>query len=94
VLTLASESYQKFEPFVHLPDRRLKDYYQAIKEPISLKKLQNQITGVKGRSAATGVSDFKTWNSFEETASLLWDNAYFYNEEGSEIHDLAKELEV
>ncbi len=50
--------------------------------------------GVHGRGDATGVSDFKTWAAFEEKSKLLWNNAYFYNEEGSEIYELAQELEV
>lgn len=65
-----------------------------MKEPISLKKLQKSVKGVKGRNEATGTSEFKTWAAFEETASLLWKNAFFYNEEGSEIYELGQELEV
>ncbi|KAK1981223.1 Bromodomain-containing protein [Colletotrichum cereale] len=82
-----------FEPFVNLPPRVLKDYYRIVKEPISLKKLQKSVKGVRGRNEATGTSEFKTWATFEETASLLWKNAFFYNEEGSEIYELAQELE-
>ncbi|GJD02839.1 hypothetical protein ColKHC_11664 [Colletotrichum higginsianum] len=82
-----------FEPFVNLPPRVLKDYYRIVKEPISLKKLQKSVKGVKGRNEATGTSEFKTWAAFEETASLLWKNAFFYNEEGSEIYELGQELE-
>ncbi|GJC85099.1 protein polybromo-1 [Colletotrichum liriopes] len=82
-----------FEPFVNLPPRVLKDYYRIVKEPISLKKLQKTVKGVRGRNEATGTSEFKNWASFEETASLLWKNAFFYNEEGSEIYELAQELE-
>ncbi|GKT43240.1 protein polybromo-1 [Colletotrichum spaethianum] len=82
-----------FEPFVNLPPRVLKDYYRIVKEPISLKKLQKAVKGVRGRNEATGTSEFKNWVAFEETASLLWKNAFFYNEEGSEIYELAQELE-
>ncbi|KAK2062406.1 Bromodomain-containing protein [Colletotrichum caudatum] len=82
-----------FEPFVNLPPRVLKDYYRIVKEPISLKKLQKTVKGVRGRNEATGTSEFKNWAAFEETASLLWKNAFFYNEEGSEIYELAQELE-
>ncbi|KAF4898030.1 Chromatin structure-remodeling complex subunit rsc4 [Colletotrichum fructicola] len=81
-----------FEPFVNLPPRALKDYYRVIKEPISIKKLQKSVKGVKGRNEATGTSEFKNWAAFEESASLLWKNACFYNEEGSEIYELAQEL--
>lgn len=38
------------------------------------------------------MSEFKSWAAFEEKASLLWNNAHYYNEEGSVIYDLATEL--
>lgn len=41
-----------------------------------------------------GVSDFKSWAALEDKASLLWRNACYYNEEGSDIYELARELEV
>lgn len=65
-----------------------------IQEPLSLKKLQKMVKGVQGRNDATGVSEFKNWAQFEDKAKLLWGNAYYYNEEGSEIYELAQELEV
>ncbi|OHE93497.1 hypothetical protein CORC01_11183 [Colletotrichum orchidophilum] len=86
-----AEAY--FEPFVNLPPRVLKDYYRIVKEPMSLRKLQKITKGVRGRNEATGSSDLKSWAAFEETASLLWKNAFFYNEEGSEIYELAQELQ-
>jgi hypothetical protein len=85
--------YHYFEPFINLPSRSIKDYYRVISEPLSLRKLQKLVNGVQGRGA-TGVSEFKSWNALEEKASLLWRNAYYYNEEGSDIYELAKELEV
>ncbi|KAF6829761.1 bromodomain containing protein [Colletotrichum plurivorum] len=81
-----------FELFVNLPPRSLKDYYRVVKEPLSIKKLQKAVKGVKGRNEATGTSEFKNWSAFEETASLLWKNAFFYNEEGSEVYEQAEEL--
>lgn len=72
----------------------MKDYYRVITDPLSLKKLQKSVKGVHGRGDPTGVSDYKSWSAFEEKSKLLWTNAYFYNEEGSEIYDLAQELEV
>lgn len=83
-----------FEPFVNLPPRALRDYYRIISDPLSLKKLQKMVKGVVGRGEMTGVSEFKTWAAFEEKSKLLWTNAFFYNEEGSEIYALAQELEV
>ena len=88
------DEWAYFEPFMNLPPRALKDYYQLIEEPISLKKLQKLVKGVHGRGDATGVSDFKSWTAFEEKASLLWENAFYYNEEGSEISEMARELKV
>ena len=65
-----------------------------IKDPVSLKKLQKLVKGIHGRNDTKGVSDFKSWGQFEEKVKLLWENAYFYNEEDSEIYSLAQELEV
>ncbi len=86
--------YAYFEVFLNLPKRTLKDYYHIIKDPMSLRKLQKLVKGINGRSERSGVSVFKTWAAFEEKASLLWKNALFYNEDGSDIANLAKELEV
>lgn len=82
-----------FEPFVNLPPRSLKDYYRVVADPLSLKKLQKEVLGIQGRGEPTGISVFKSWSALEDRAKLLWTNAYFYNEEGSEIYDLAQELE-
>ncbi|KAI8628863.1 Bromodomain-containing protein [Xylariaceae sp. FL1651] len=88
-----SDDYPYFEPFIYLPPRTLKDYYEVIAEPLSLKKLQKQVRGQHGRSEATYVSDFKGWAAFEDQASLIWKNAYHYNEDGSDIFVMAQELE-
>ncbi|KAK0391957.1 hypothetical protein NLU13_1455 [Sarocladium strictum] len=82
-----------FEPFINLPPRALKDYYRMISEPLSLRKLQKMVKGTLSRTDTPGVSYFKTWPAFEEKAKLLWENAYYYNEEGSEIYELAQDLE-
>ncbi|ATY62847.1 Bromodomain containing [Cordyceps militaris] len=83
-----------FEPFVNLPPRALKDYYRIVTDPLSLKKLQKIVKGIQGRGELTGISEFKSWAAFEERSKLLWTNAYFYNEEGSEIYSLGQELET
>ncbi|KAI0804387.1 hypothetical protein GGR55DRAFT_698736 [Xylaria sp. FL0064] len=87
------DDYPYFEPFIYLPPRTLRDYYEVIAEPLSLKALQKQVRGQHGRSEATWVSDFKSWAAFEDQASLIWKNAYHYNEDGSEIFTMAQELE-
>jgi len=91
-LTYARDPY--FLDFINLPARTNKEYFAVITSPLSLKGLQKQIKGVHGRQAATGISDFKGWAAFEERASLLWENAHYYNEEGSSIYEMATELKV
>ncbi|KAJ2973180.1 hypothetical protein NUW58_g9002 [Xylaria curta] len=88
-----ADDYPYFEPFIYLPPRTLRDYYEVITEPLSLKKLQKQVRGQHGRLEATYVSDFKGWAAFEDQASLIWKNAYHYNEDGSDIFTMAQELE-
>ena len=87
-------TWAKFEAFMNLPPRSLKEYFSIIQNPLSLKGLQKLVRGIHGRNPATGVSEFKGWAAFEEKASLLWENAHYFNEEGSEIYNLATELKV
>lgn len=79
---------------MNLPEKTLKDYYQLIENPMSLKKMWRAIQGMQGRGGATGVSLYKSWATMEQEANLLWTNAQYYNEEGSEIYELAGELKV
>lgn len=65
-----------------------------IAEPLSLRSFQKQVRGQHGRGGATYVSDFKSWTAFEDQASLIWKNAFHYNEDGSPIFEQAQELEV
>lgn len=65
-----------------------------ISDPLSLKKLQKMVKGIQGRGDTTGVTEFKSWAHFEDKAKLLWENAYFFNEDTSEIYGVAQELEV
>ena len=81
-------------PFINLPPRDLRDYYQVVKNPVSLKGIQKQVRGIKGREKPTGISFFKSWQMFEDEMGLIWGNARLYNEDGSEISALAWELEV
>ncbi|KAL8922178.1 MAG: hypothetical protein Q9172_003680 [Xanthocarpia lactea] len=80
-------------PFINLPSRDLRDYYRVIKHPVSLKSVQKSVQGVKGRDKPTGISNFKSWATFEEETSCIWKNAYHYNEDGSDISEAARLLE-
>jgi hypothetical protein len=94
MLTPSSQGLQIFVPFQNLPSRSLKDYYQLIKDPMSLAAIQKKVRGVVGREAPTGHTLFKSWDAFEEAFSLIWKNARIYNEDGSDIYNLSLELEV
>lgn len=93
ILTSSSDDFAAFADFVDLPPRTLKDYYKKVKNPLSLRGLQKRVKGI-GKKAEIGVSEFKSWSAFEDEASHLWNNAYFYNEDGSEIFVRAQNLEV
>ena len=80
--------------FHNLPTRELRDYYQVVKRPVSLKAIQKQVRGIKGREKPTGVSFFKSWKMFEDEVSFIWTNARLYNEDGSAISACADQLEV
>ena len=81
-------------PFLNLPSRELRDYYQTIKHPQCLKGIQKQVRGIKGRDKPTGTSLFKSWQAFEDEVNNIWNNARLYNEDGSPIFELANEMEV
>ncbi|KAJ8115070.1 hypothetical protein OPT61_g3186 [Boeremia exigua] len=82
-----------FQPFLNLPTRALKDYYQLIKDPMSLAAIKKKVQGVVGRDAPTGQTLFKSWDAFESAMALVWSNARIYNEDGSELYNLSLELE-
>ena len=82
-----------FEPFVQLPSRKLKDYYVVIKHPTSLKQVMKKVHGWHSREEQTGVTDLRTWDAFEHEVARIWENARTYNEDGSEMYQLAIEFE-
>ena len=77
-----------------LPPKTLTDYYAVIKDPISLKALTKRVRGMHGRGGTTGITDFKSWDAFETEVSKIWQNAQEYNEDGSEIFNLANDFKV
>ncbi|KAJ4288210.1 hypothetical protein N0V90_012227 [Kalmusia sp. IMI 367209] len=84
---------QIFQPFIQLPSRAIKDYYQIIKDPVSLSAVQKKVRGVIGRNAPTGHTELKSWDAFEQMTSLIWKNARDYNEDSSDLYNLSMELE-
>ncbi|KAH7563807.1 hypothetical protein BM1_00854 [Bipolaris maydis] len=93
IIEYEDQGLQIFVPFQNLPSRSLKDYYQLIKDPMSLSAIQKKVRGVIGREAPTGHTLFKSWDAFESAFSLIWKNARIYNEDGSDIYNLSLELE-
>jgi hypothetical protein len=93
-LEYEEDSILIFTPFINLPPRSLADYYALIKHPMSLKGVQKKVRGQRGRDAATGKTDLKSWQALEDEMSLIWHNAREYNEDGSALYDLAGELET
>jgi hypothetical protein len=83
-----------FTPFQNLPSRTLTDYYQVIRHPVSLRSVQKKVRGQHGRNPPTWITDFHTWDAFEEEMSYIWDNCRTYNEDGSDMFNLAEDLEV
>lgn len=82
-------------PFLAKPDRNLyKEYYDVIQHPVSLRSLQRQVRGREGRKPHSEKTAFPTWQSFIDEVSYVWRNAREFNEEGSEIVELAGIVEV
>ncbi|KAK3621564.1 hypothetical protein LTR56_022739 [Elasticomyces elasticus] len=86
------EGLEIYSPFGNLPTRKLEDYYQVIRHPVSLKAVAKRCRGQHGRAPPSGVSDFKTWDAFEEEMGFIWRNAWEYNEEGSGMYNLANDF--
>ncbi|KAH9220586.1 hypothetical protein DL95DRAFT_357236 [Leptodontidium sp. 2 PMI_412] len=89
------DDFPAFQPFIDLPSKvDYEDYYKVIARPVSLKTLKKGVRGVKGKNAATGKSLYETWTAFEKEASFIWENAFKYNEDGSDISVLALEFKA
>lgn len=62
---------------------------------MSLNSVMRKIQGFMNRKDGfSGISDFKNWQQLEECVSLIWSNAREFNEDGSEMYNLANEFEV
>lgn len=95
LMWIRRDDFPAFQPFIDLPSKvDYEDYYKVIARPVSLKTLKKGVRGVKGKNAATGKSLYETWTAFEKEASFIWENAFKYNEDGSDISVLALEFKV
>lgn len=56
--------------------------------------MRKRVDGEHGRNEHTGITDFKTWDAFADEISFIWRNAKDYNEDGSEMFELAIQFEV
>jgi hypothetical protein len=70
------------------------DYYQIIKNPVSLNQVKKRVNGIVGRTEHSGQSLYRSWDAFENEIDYIWQNARTYNEDGSDICNMAKLLEV
>lgn len=53
--------------------------------------LNSAIRHVKAGGSGT---PYTSWKLYEDEVSLIWKNAFHYNEDGSEISNLARDLQV
>lgn len=93
-LTAHDSGLEIYSPFANLPSRKLEDYYKVIRHPVSIKGVAKRVRGIHGREPPTGITDYKTWDAFEEGVSWIWRNAREYNEDTSDMYALAGEFEV
>jgi hypothetical protein len=71
------------EVFMQVPPQSsYPDYYQVISKPISFQLVRSRL---KNRN-------YQTIEKFKDDVNLIFDNAQFYNEEGSIIWQDAKEM--
>ncbi|OZJ04686.1 hypothetical protein BZG36_02542 [Bifiguratus adelaidae] len=71
------------EMFQELPSKEeYPEYYQVIENPISLEQIQQKMR-----------NGYKTLEDFEKDMWRLFENALFFNEEGSQIYKDAKRLQ-
>lgn len=67
------------------PDRKeYKHYYKVIKHPMAFVTVSENI--------AEG--NYKAWQDFEDAVSLIFSNAFTFNEEESQIYEDAQSLKV
>lgn len=74
-----------YEDFRNLVKRKeYPEYYRIIKTPMSLNTVRTRV--LKGK--------YPTWDEMKRELDIIITNAQTFNEEGSEIYDLANELRV
>jgi Bromodomain len=66
------------------PRKDIPDYYKVIKRPTAILEVKKGVERGK----------IQDWETFAAEVGLIWTNAKEYNEDGSEIYEMASELEV
>ncbi|KIK70339.1 hypothetical protein GYMLUDRAFT_32342 [Collybiopsis luxurians FD-317 M1] len=80
----AEEGRKRCELFREVPDRRdYPDYYQLIKQPISLSQIRKRSQG----------NYYKDVNQYRADWQLMFNNARTYNQEGSWVYNDAEEMD-
>ncbi|CUM65286.1 uncharacterized protein PRCAT00002921001 [Priceomyces carsonii] len=83
-LTAESDGHNVAEIFMTLPSRKLyPDYYQVIKQPVSINQAKKNIKQEK----------FDSFEAFVDELKLMCSNAKAYNEEGSWVYEDAETIE-
>ncbi|KAI9828926.1 MAG: hypothetical protein M1826_005849 [Phylliscum demangeonii] len=86
MIELADESGDPtYGVFLDLPPAVLVDYYRTIERPMSLNMVLDRI-----RASTPAL----VWDELEADMSLIWNNAFQYNQDESEIFRLAGRLEA
>ncbi|KAJ1915869.1 hypothetical protein H4219_004091 [Mycoemilia scoparia] len=83
VVAVDEDGNEISEPFMDLPDREeYPEYYEVIPFPMAFNTVREKIK-----------SGYSTFGHFENDMMWIFHNAIFFNEEGSDIHNDALELE-
>ena len=69
--------------FEEKPPRNIPGYYKLIKEPTSISDVRS----------ALDEGQFANWDDFASAVRLIWSNAKTFNEDASEIYQMAETLE-
>jgi len=90
------QAHPKSWPFLRPVDHEklgLTDYLKVVKEPMDLGTVAERLVSQSYAAQSAGQSD-RGWDAFRRDVLLVFKNAMAYNQEGSEIHDWARQLKA